>query len=113
LHWQSNTTNATGCRTKVQNHITKRYQTIEGMAFEPAEAVPAKSSSRFGTVNTLQGSPLRAAILENSYDAIVIGSGMGGLTAAVGLAKFGRQRVLVLEQHTTSGGFTHAFKRGK
>lgn len=44
------------------------------------------------------------------FDAIVIGSGMGGMTAAALLAKLG-QRVLVLEQHYVPGGFTHAFKR--
>ncbi|MEZ4382073.1 MAG: NAD(P)/FAD-dependent oxidoreductase [Nannocystaceae bacterium] len=44
------------------------------------------------------------------WDTIVIGSGMGGMTAAAILAKLG-QRVLVLEQHYVAGGFTHEFKR--
>lgn len=47
---------------------------------------------------------------DGSYDAIVIGSGMGGMTAAALLAKVG-ERVLVLEQHYVPGGFTHMFKR--
>jgi phytoene dehydrogenase-like protein len=45
------------------------------------------------------------------YDAIVIGSGIGGLTAAAALAKHGR-RVLVLEQHSQLGGLTQTFSRG-
>jgi all-trans-retinol 13,14-reductase len=45
------------------------------------------------------------------FDAIVIGSGIGGLGAAALLAKAGGQRVLVLERHYTAGGFTHVFRR--
>jgi all-trans-retinol 13,14-reductase len=44
------------------------------------------------------------------FDAIVIGSGMGGMTTAAILAKLG-QRVLVIEQHYVPGGFTHMFNR--
>ncbi len=46
-----------------------------------------------------------------TYDAIVIGSGIGGLTAASLLAQLQGKRVLVLERHFTFGGFTHVFSR--
>lgn len=49
--------------------------------------------------------------ITESYDVIVIGSGIGGLTAAVLLAKFAKKKVLVLERHYVGGGFTHAFER--
>ena len=47
---------------------------------------------------------------EGKWDYIIIGSGMGGMTAAAMLSKMGK-RVLVLEQHYVPGGFTHTFKR--
>ena len=47
----------------------------------------------------------------DGYDAIVIGSGVGGLACAGLLARHANKRVLVLERHYTAGGFTHTFKR--
>ncbi|RPH48036.1 MAG: FAD-dependent oxidoreductase, partial [Lysobacterales bacterium] len=47
---------------------------------------------------------------ERRFDAVVIGSGIGGLAAAAALAKRGR-RVLVLEQHFKLGGLTQTFRR--
>ena len=49
--------------------------------------------------------------MEEKYDTIVIGSGIGGLTSAALLAKAYGQKVLVLEQHWTIGGLTHEFER--
>jgi phytoene dehydrogenase-like protein len=57
------------------------------------------------------GIPYKQARLAERWDAIVIGSGIGGLTAAVLLARHGGKRVLMLERHYEAGGFTHTFHR--
>jgi all-trans-retinol 13,14-reductase len=57
------------------------------------------------------GSAYKQHVLEDRYDAIVIGSGIGGLTAAAILARHAGLKVVVLERHYTAGGFTHVFRR--
>jgi all-trans-retinol 13,14-reductase len=56
------------------------------------------------------GRRYRANRLEEPYDAIVIGSGIGGLTTAALLSDLG-WKVCVLEQHYTAGGYTHSYDR--
>jgi all-trans-retinol 13,14-reductase len=48
---------------------------------------------------------------ENEHDVIVIGSGIGGLSAAALLAKRGL-KVAVFEQHFLAGGFCTSWERG-
>ena len=48
--------------------------------------------------------------IDENYDVIIIGSGMGSLSTAALLSKQGK-KVLVLERHYVAGGFTHVFKR--
>jgi all-trans-retinol 13,14-reductase len=45
------------------------------------------------------------------YDIIIIGAGLGGLTAGAKLAREGR-KVLIIEQHSQPGGCATTFKRG-
>lgn len=68
-------------------------------ATEPASApttatTTAKAGSAHGVTTAaspklvMQGTPLKSAKLSSHYDAVVIGSGIGGLAAAVALSKF-------------------------
>ena len=52
----------------------------------------------------------KQATIQDEYDVILIGSGIGSLVTAAALSKAGR-RCLVLERHYTAGGYTHVFKR--
>ncbi|MBZ0173486.1 MAG: NAD(P)/FAD-dependent oxidoreductase, partial [Phycisphaerales bacterium] len=56
------------------------------------------------------GRRYRANRLNGLYDAVVIGSGIGGLTTAALLSELG-WKVCVLEQHYTAGGYTHSYDR--
>jgi len=56
------------------------------------------------------GRRYRSTRLDGPYDAVVIGSGMGGLTTAALLSDLG-WKVCVLEQHYTAGGYTHSYDR--
>ena len=56
------------------------------------------------------GTRYRPSRVGGRYDALVIGSGIGGLTAAALLSAIGR-RVAVLEQHYTAGGNLHSYER--
>jgi prolycopene isomerase len=50
--------------------------------------------------------------MEQSFDAIVIGAGNGGMTGALTLRKAGK-KVLLLEQHSVTGGCGSSFVRGR
>ena len=56
------------------------------------------------------GNRYKSGITNEKWDAIIIGSGIGGLTSARLLADAGK-KVLVLEKHFKFGGYTHTFKR--
>ena len=56
------------------------------------------------------GRRYRPKRLDGPYDALVIGSGIGGLTTAALLGELG-WKVCVLEQHYTAGGYTHSYDR--
>jgi phytoene dehydrogenase-like protein len=61
-------------------------------------------------MNTPQGDSMESARAE--FDAIVIGAGNGGLTAAAALQR-GGARTLLLERHNIPGGCATSFVRGE
>ncbi len=56
------------------------------------------------------GQRYRAHRLQGPYDALIIGSGLGGLSCASLLSEIG-WKVAVFEQHYTAGGYTHSYER--
>ena len=50
------------------------------------------------------------SIIDNTYDVIVIGAGLGGLSTAATMAKNGK-KVLIIEKHDKVGGYATAFTR--
>src|SRR5450755_1417456 len=105
-----------------------RFETGFLSALTSSDTVCPASGSREGTARRFycdsllphvlsRRNVIRQKTLINStpahreFDAIVIGSGMGGLACASIMAKLRRWRVLVLERHFKIGGFTHTFTR--
>ena len=83
--------------------IIRRF-TIENQT----SAAKPKSSLKPSTIRI--GRRYRFNRLDGTYDAVVIGSGIGGLTTAALLSDMG-WKVCVLEQHYTAGGYTHSYDR--
>ena len=52
----------------------------------------------------------QSAAAKDTWDAVVIGSGLGGLSCAAAFARQGF-KALVLEQHSVPGGYATTFKR--
>lgn len=50
--------------------------------------------------------------MSNKFDVVVIGSGLGGLCAALECLRAGK-KVLLVEQHNLPGGFASSFTRGR
>jgi phytoene dehydrogenase-like protein len=66
-------------------------------------ATKTESSSPTTTSSSSSSSP------SDSYDVVVVGSGIGGLSCAAMLAKYGYS-VAVMESHYAPGGAAHGFK---
>lgn len=64
----------------------------------------------FGTYEAWVKEPIDGHFECDSYDAIIIGAGLGGLSCAVPLAKQG-QKILIIEEQDQLGGFYASFER--
>ena len=77
----------------VKNYITYRYLFDRTREFKRYPIPEIKESDQM------------------KYDIIIIGAGLGGLTAGAKLAREGK-KVLLIEQHNKPGGCATTFKRG-
>jgi len=87
---------------------TNKNNKTNPKANKPKSSSPSPSTPKPSTLRI--GKRYRATRVDESYDAIIIGSGIGGMTTAAMLSKAGK-KVLVLEQHYTAGGYTHSYSR--
>jgi len=87
--------------------IVKLFTQKSFFTIPSSEKIPFEMDSQ--KRNAVLKRRFRPNLVPKSLDAIVIGSGMGGLTCASLLAKAGK-KVMVLEQHDLIGGCTHAFE---
>jgi all-trans-retinol 13,14-reductase len=71
-------------------------------SYSSYDQIPGTVLTHIPTRQTLQ-------TLDHSVDIILIGSGIGALTTANILSRFG-YKVVVFEQHYTAGGSTHVYK---
>ncbi|EQC34031.1 hypothetical protein, variant 2 [Saprolegnia diclina VS20] len=84
----------------------RTYRYRDGFAaFEDTKATTTPRPTRMPVI---QDRYLKSKV-PSTLDAIVVGSGIGGLGVAAILARMG-WRVLVLEQHDRAGGATHTFE---
>jgi len=89
---------------KRYDHGTIRRHIINNQS----SAAKQETSLKPGTIRI--GRRYRFNRLDDAYDAVVIGSGIGGLTTAALLSDMG-WKVCVLEQHYTAGGYTHSYEQ--
>ena len=84
--------------------VKKRYTQIRYIIYKLADSMPAASPSR--SVSHQSNSVSETSV----FDAIIIGSGIGGLVTATQLAAKGA-KVLVLERYLIPGGSAGYFER--
>uniref|UniRef100_A0A3Q4MLG2 Amine oxidase domain-containing protein n=1 Tax=Neolamprologus brichardi TaxID=32507 RepID=A0A3Q4MLG2_NEOBR len=85
--------------------VGQRYKVFSESCLRPPGPLVADSKLREARLKR----GFRVDRVPADLDAVVIGSGIGGLTAAALLSKAGK-KVAVLEQHDQAGGCTHTFQ---
>ena len=92
-----------------QNQVLRRDFLKTILAGIPALSLDWDTFPRGDRPEGFGGGRIRAASGE-SWDAVIIGSGLGGLSCAAGFARQGF-KALVLEQHGIPGGYATTFRR--
>mmetsp|Transcript_23909 Transcript_23909/g.38814 ORF Transcript_23909/g.38814 Transcript_23909/m.38814 type:complete len:313 (+) Transcript_23909:117-1055(+) len=70
--------------------------------------VPIRAKIRYRTSSSQLRATNNSNTLEDSYDVLIVGSGIGGLSSAALLSRYGYS-VAVLESHYAPGGAAHGY----
>ena len=98
-------TRFTGSGSTARSGVTRRRTSVKPSRPRSVSV----NSSVDGSNTTTTGEPRSSAEdTEEEYDVIVVGSGIGGLSAASLLSKYG-YKVKVFESHYLAGGCCHMF----
>lgn len=90
------------------NHAQKKFLNLQSFALSATNTDDNNNDNNNMNADVNSDTNTKQKNIEDSYDVIVVGSGIGGLTTAAMLSLYG-YKVAVFESHYLVGGCAHGF----